>query len=117
MNNEDEVDKFINELIDMGLLIEHINDVTGEKSYEIPSDVKERAPFLWEIHMKDIKKAIYRMWQHGMVDIMFSEEGPLADVVTLTDLAFNKDAVDALPEIDKVYLEHLIKIFADNNYN
>lgn len=115
--DKDEVDNFIDELVAMGLIIEHINPSTGEKSYEIPPDTKERAPFLWEIHMKDVKKAIYRMWQHGMVDITFSEEGPLSDVVVLTDLAFDKDAVDALPEVDRIYLEHLIKVFADNNFS
>lgn len=51
------------------------------------------------------------MWHFGMVDIMFSEDGPLQDSVTLTDLIYDEEAVSKMPVEDQMYLEYLIKVF------
>lgn len=115
--DDESIDDFINELVELGMLIEHIDKITGEKKYEITEKSKEFAPFLWESHLDDVKKSLYRQWQYGMVDITFSEEGPSSDLITLTDLAFNAEEVAKLPEDDRNYLNYLIKVFQENYFN
>lgn len=109
--NHDEVDEFIEELIEQGLIIEHIDELTGEKGYSISNEAQHRAPALWETHIDDMKKTLYRLFMAGVVTIMFSEEGPMMDTVALTELAFDEKVVSTLDFYDQQYLQHLINVF------
>lgn len=111
--NHDDVDEFIAELVERGILLEHIDEATGETMYSVSNDAAEKAPALWETHVDDLKKTLYRLFMAGMVTIMFSEEGPLADTVALTDLAFDKEAASSLDHFDQQYLQHLINVFEE----
>lgn len=109
--NHDDVDEVIAELIDEGLLIEHVDEVTGEKTYSISNDAETRAPALWNANIEDLKKTLYRLFMADMVTIMFSEEGPMMDTVALTPLAFDAKARETLDFYDQQYLKHLINVF------
>lgn len=109
--NHDEVDEFIAELIEQGLIIEHVDDETGEKTYSVSNEAQTRAPTLWETHVDDLKKTLYRLFMAGVVTIMFSEEGPLMDTVALSELAFDEGTVSSLDFYDQQYLKHLINLF------
>ena len=108
---ENEVDEFIQYLVEIGALIVNKSE-DGEDRYEISPHSKEVAPMLWKAHMDEIKDSIYRLWQHDMVTIEFSADGPLADSVMLTENIYDQDKVAAMPEEDQFYLEHIVNIFA-----
>lgn len=114
--NHDDVDEVIEMLLDLGLLIEHMGD-DGEKLYEISPDAKEHAPELWEANADEVKKVIYELFMKGMVTIEFSNDGPLFDKVALTELAFDSAEVDKLEWHQKKYIEHLIKLFGESDFN
>ncbi len=113
--NPDDVDEIIEELIEEGILIEHIDPETGEKLYEVSREAESRAPDLWEVHTEDMRKAIYSLFMAGFVTMMFSEEGPMNDTVSLTDLAYDEVAIAQLDYFDQQYLKHLIKAFDNSN--
>lgn len=112
--NHDEVDDFIAELIEQGLILEHLDPDTGEKMYSISNKAQEQAPALWETHVDDMKKTLYRLFMAGVVTIMFSEDGPMMDTVALTELAFDEKVVATLDFYDQQYLAHLINVFDSN---
>lgn len=109
--NHDEVDDLIAELIEQGLIIEHLHPETGEKLYSISNKAQDHAPDLWEAHIDDMKQSLYRLFMAGAVTIMFSDEGPMMDTVALTDLAFDEKTVETLDYFDQQYLKHLINVF------
>lgn len=111
---EDELDEFIQYLVDMGIIIEHVTS-TGEKKYSVSKEAETFAPDLWEAHLLDIRKHIYKMWEYGIVNITFSENGPLEDRVSLTDLAFDEETVSKLSIPEKDYLDTLIKAFHNSD--
>lgn len=111
---EDDIDDFIQELVETGMLIEHLDEVTGETLYQVASEAKDRMPGLWDVHVEDMKHSMYRLFMAGVVTMMFSEEGDMYDTVALTEQAFDPAVVSTLDHFDQKYLEHLINVFEEN---
>jgi hypothetical protein len=111
---EDDIDDFINELVEIGMLIEHLDEKTGETLYQIAPEAKDRMPGLWDVHVEDMKQSMYRLFMAGVVTMMFSEEGDMYDTVALTEQAFDPAVVATLDYFDQKYLEHLINVFEEN---
>lgn len=88
----EEVDAFIQSLVDAGVFIE-FEDEFGDKHYSITAKARELAPKLWKAHVEELQAALYRLWQFDMVDIMFDGENPLMDTISLTDNAYDWEAV------------------------
>lgn len=111
---EDDIDDFINELVEAGMLIEHLDEKTGETLYQIAPEAKDKMPGLWDVHVEDMCQSMYRLFMAGAVTMMFSEEGPMQDTVALTEQAFDPAVVSTLDYFDQKYLEHLINVFEEN---
>lgn len=58
--------------------------------------------------VEDLRWAAFRLWQHGMVEIAFSENGPDDDVIMLTPAAFDPGSIEKLSESDKQWLNEIV---------
>ncbi len=116
MSEQDELDKFIQDLVDAGAINTMISPETGEVLYQLNENIETLVPGLWEEHEKELRKMLHRLWEKGVITIMFSEEGPLEDTVALTDDAFNPEVLGNLSEMEYEYLKSLIYTF-DNNFS
>lgn len=115
MEDRDEIDEMIDWLIEIGALIEHRNEATGEVHYEVSPDSERLAPGLWTAHVEDLRAALFRQWQHGMIDIVFSADGPMHDLICITEDAYDEEKVALLPEDDQYYLRHIKRVFDMTN--
>lgn len=116
MEEQDELDKLIQDLVDAGAINTIVNPDTGETLYQLNENIEVLVPGLWEEHQKEFKAMLYRLWEEGVVTIMFSDKGPMEDTVALTEDAFNPEVVNKLSEIEKEYLKSLIYKF-DNKFS
>ncbi len=116
MSEQDELDKLIQDLVDAGAIDTKIDSRTGEVLYQFNENIETLIPELWEEHQKELKKMLYRLWEKGVVTIMFSDKGPLEDTVALTEDAFNPEVVNELSDMEYEYLKSLIYTF-DNNFS
>ncbi len=114
MPEDDDLDDLIDALVEDGILIEYVAE-DGEKFYQVSPKAEKYVPDLWEEHVKDMKKTLYRLFMEDMVTIEFSEEGPLHDRVSLTDSAYDPIKVANLNVFDQMYLKALIKTFDEHN--
>lgn len=108
MTDKEDFDKVIEELVDAGLLISQLDD-SGETVYLLAPDCAEKAPGLWQLFVEDLQKAVYRLWRQDMLDISFSEEGPLMDTIILTGLIDDTEAVNKLNTMDQIYLKEIVR--------
>lgn len=111
----EDIDEVIGELVDSGLVIEHVDEKTGDVRYEVSERAKKEAPEFWAAHVMDLRKTLYELFAKDMITINFSMDGPMMDTVALTDLAFDKQAVDALDHYLRDYLNVLINVLAEKN--
>lgn len=108
-----EADGYIDSLVELGVIEEIVDPVTGQISYRVTPSAEHLAPGLWDANLSELKKTLYRLWNHGVVTIMFSDKGPLMDSIALTDEAFDKSVTDSLEPADRAYLDALIKVFQE----
>ncbi len=116
MEEQDELDKLIQDLVDVGAINTTINKDTGETLYQLNENIETLVPGLWEEHQKKFKAMLYNLWQKGIITITLSDQGPMEDTVALTEEAFNPEVVGQLSEIEYEYLKSLIYTF-DNNFS
>lgn len=111
--NEDDLDRLIEDLVEQGVLIRSVDD-SGEEFYKVDPSAEDKFAQLWEEHVFEVRKAVSRLFMAGMVDVTFSEEGPLYDKVSLTEDAFDLDKVSQLSQENRDYLNALIKTFDED---
>jgi len=109
MSEDEELEEYIDGLVEKGLLIEHEEE--GEVIYELHPDIRHEEPEIWEQHMKDLRRGIERMWSLGLVDITFSDEGPGKDIIVLTDLAYDDDFLETISKEDRLYIKNIQRVF------
>lgn len=107
---DDEIDEMIEALVNDGILVRYV-DESGEEFYKVHPSAEEKFALLWHEHVMSARKAISRLFMAGMVDINFSEDGPMHDRVCLMEDAFDEEKVSQLSEEDRAYLKSFIKTF------
>lgn len=108
---KDDVDEKIERLVALGVLIEHLDESTGEMYYEVSPEAYKIVPALWEAHVKDMGEKMRALWMADMIDYQISEHGHAEDMITLTDNAFDEAKVNALPDMERNCLIHLREVF------
>ena len=108
---EEELELIIANFVERGLLTPHWDEKLQETLYQVNEIAKVEEPALWEMHIKDLQRGIYRMWQEDFVSLTFSEDGFEHDSVKLTDKVLDDEAVSKLSEDDQRYIDQLKKAF------
>ena len=111
--NEDDLDELIDQLVEEGVLIRTV-DESGEEFYKVDPSAEDKFAQLWEQHVFEVRRVVSRLFMAGMVDVTFSEDGPLYDKVSLTEDAFDLEKVSQLSEENRNYLTYLINTFDED---
>lgn len=82
----------------------HVNH-NGEEIYRLTEKAKELAPDFYEEQMKDINSVIFSLWNKGMINIVFDDNGePLIGLQSdtgelLQKIDLDEDEHDVMEEI------------------
>jgi hypothetical protein len=100
----------LEELILNGALeVDGLTD-SGAFLYKFTDKLKDIEPALYEAIQKRMYREIMILWESGFVTMDVTEDNP---VVNLTDKAFDKDALDKLPEQIRANLIALMKSMSE----
>jgi hypothetical protein len=106
MNNEEE--KIIEKLIlDGGLETVGVDQETGELLYSFTPKIKNLMPELYNEHMTDVNSCVMKLWEKGFLEIDFFASEP---IITLSEKAFDRDAVEGLSKKDRWNLFEIIRL-------
>ena len=90
----DPIDETIEALILSGAIeVVGLDPSTKQPLYAFNASIKKIMPELYEEHVKEINHDIMLLWEHRFIDIDLLSEDP---IVTLTDKAFNDEAIEGL---------------------
>jgi hypothetical protein len=85
-----------------------IDSETGEFLYQFTDKLKEVNPELYRRHANQVHMELMYFWQRGFLNIHnFSEDNP---VISLTEKAFDKNAISELSEHEKAALEEIKRV-------
>lgn len=103
--NEDSIDS----LILAGVVeVAALDSETGELLYSFTDKFKEMMPELYEIHINYIHNEIMYFWEKGLVYIDdITSKNP---VVSLTEKAFDEEAISSLSDSKRESLEEIKRI-------
>lgn len=73
--NEKFVDAVFAHLLETGAIVLKGMNPQGEPVYTITEKCKEIFPEFYEIHMQGVNVIAYDLWEKGVVEIVFGEEG------------------------------------------
>ena len=107
----EELDRVIDNFIERGLLTAHWDEKLKETVYQVQELAKVEEPDLWELHVKDLQRGIYRMWQDDFVSVSFSDEGFEYDSVRLLPKIYDEKEISKLSGDDQRYVSQLKKAF------
>ena len=106
MNNEEE--KIIEKLIlDGGLETVGVDQETGELLYSFTPKIKNLMPGLYNEHITDVNSCVMKLWEKGFLEIDFFASEP---IITLSEKAFDRDAVEGLSKKDRWNLFEIIRL-------
>ena len=102
-------DKSIDSLLLAGIIeVAALDSDTGELLYSFTDKFKEMMPELYEIHINYIHNEVMYFWEKGLVHIDdVTSENP---VVSLTEKAFDENAIASLSDSKKESLEEIKRI-------
>ena len=80
---------------------------SGEPLYNFTPKLKEIMPELYDIHQNNMNHQVIRLWEMGFVNLDLFEESPL---VTLTEKAFDSDAISSLSEDDRFSINEIKRV-------
>lgn len=99
----------IEDLILAGAIeIAAVDSDTGEFLYQFTPKLKEILPQIWNAHISHVHNEIMYFWERGFVNIEdLTDANP---IIRLTELAFDPDAIAALPEDVQQSLKEIKRI-------
>ena len=109
-NNEpdEEVEDMIDFLIESGALELTSIDKNGDPVYRITSICKDLFPDLYYEHMKQADDTSFALWQKGLLEIAFAEDGTNYITMTAENYLRYLDTADQLSEEEESLMFVLI---------
>ncbi|MFZ9242576.1 MAG: hypothetical protein ACO295_05130 [Sediminibacterium sp.] len=105
-SEESRTDKVINFLLEKGAIELVGVDKTGDFVYCLTPKCKEIFPELFEEHFSHVNEIAFQLWQKGLIEIRFEEEGPL---VMLKNVEETKKILDTVDPEERVFLENMLR--------
>jgi hypothetical protein len=101
---------FMEYLIKIGAVQHAFNDETNKKQiYRFTKDAAKLIPEIYEQHMKDFNAMVFSLWNHGVIDITFSEEGD--PMISLNENSYDFEMIKKLSEEEAIALYELVQIY------
>jgi hypothetical protein len=105
---EEEVEDIIDFLLETGALELTSIDKNGDPVYRITSICKDLFPDLYYEHMKNADDTAFALWQKGLLEIAFAEDGTNYITMTAENYLRYLDIADQLSEDEESLMFVLI---------
>ena len=105
---EEEVEDIIDFLIETGALELTSIDKNGDPVYRITSICRDLFPDLYYEHMKNADDTSFALWQKGLLEIAFAEDGTNYITMTAENYLRYLDTADQLSEDEESLMFVLI---------
>ena len=105
---EEEVDGMIDFLIESGALELTSIDKNGDPVYRITSICRDLFPDLYYEHMKNADDTAFALWQKGLLEISFAEDGTNYITMSVENYLRYLDIADQLSEDEESLMFVLI---------
>lgn len=105
---EEEVEDIIDFLLETGALELTSIDKNGDPVYRITSICKDLFPDLYYEHMKNADDTSFALWQKGLLEIAFAEDGTNYITMTAENYLRYLDIADQLSEDEESLMFVLI---------
>lgn len=107
---DDREQKIIDKLILNGAMeMAGIDSKTGEILYQFTPKLKEVMPELYNEHLNFVNAELMRLWEKGFVNMDLMSDSP---IVTLSEKAFNEEAISTLSDQDKWAIQEVKRLLA-----
>ena len=106
------IDNIIEKLLAHGAISVVGMDESGELLYSINPTLKDVMPDLYNQHLQDVNSEVMNLWAKGFVSIDLFEKDPL---VTLTEKAFDSDALSSLSNSETWSLHGVKRVLASKS--
>lgn len=84
-----------------------VDSETGEILYHFTDKLKEVMPELYREHMNYVNSELMGLWEKGFVNMDLMKDNP---IVTLTEKAFDQDAINTLSESDRWAVQEIKRL-------
>jgi hypothetical protein len=99
-------EELIQYLLSIGALQFAFVDDHGEKVYRLTPEAKELVPTLYEEHIKDFNSTVFSLWNKGIIDIVFDENGE--PLIGPNENSENKKKIKKLDKNEKEVLSEIL---------
>ena len=105
--SEEEYGDLIRMLIDIGVLeVIGFDEKSNQFTYGLTPKCQELMPELFDEHFKMINELAFKLWNDGIIEMMFDKDG--TPMVMLKNLEYAMNIKDSLPDEERFFLENLI---------
>lgn len=112
MIDDDEVDRVLKNLIEMGFVEEAGIDLeSGQLTYKITEEGKKALPEMYQESMSMFNMIAFSLWNKNMINLTFNDEG--LPMVALNKNSFDEEKIMLLPEAERFVLKQLIQSMPD----
>jgi hypothetical protein len=106
-------EELIEYLVSIGALEYVFTDDEGGYIYRLTPDAKELVPDLYEDHVKDFNSSVFSLWNYGLIDIVFDDDGE--PLISLNENTEYKDMRDKLYKKELDVLKEIVFVWNKNN--
>jgi len=89
------------------------DEASDQFTYNLTQKCKELVPELWEEHYKMVNEIAFRLWDKGIVEIAFDQEG--VAMVYLKDIENAIKIKDSLIDEERFFIENLLYKYQEDN--
>lgn len=112
MIDDDEVDRVLKNLIEMGFVEEAGIDLeSGQLTYKITEEGKKALPEMYQESMSMFNMIAFSLWNKNMINLTFNDEG--LPMVALNKNSFDEEKIMLLPEAERFVLRQLTQSMPD----
>ena len=105
--SEEEYSNLLEMLLEAGVLqIVGFDKKTNQMTYGLTPKCKEVFPELFEEHFKFINEMAFKLWNEGIIEMTFAEDG--TPMVMVKDYEYTMKIKELLPDEERFFLENLI---------
>jgi len=90
-----------------------IDETTGEFLYQFTPKLKDVMPELYREHLNNVNAEIMKLWEDGFVSMDLFADSP---IVTLTEKAFDKEAISKLSQEDQWSLSEIKRVLFSKEF-
>lgn len=108
-------DELIQYLLSIGALEFSFLDDDGNDVYKLTPEAKHLVPSLYEEHIKDFNSNIFLLWNQGLLDLTFDNDGD--PLIAVNENSYNEELTKSLEKEEKDVLREIVILWEKKQKN